>query len=68
MQKRFNYIKKECLLNKRLLIYYFNKRLIFRFNTTNIKRRGILIKKYFLVNAIVYIEKLIIIQKLTKIV
>ena len=66
--KKLNYIKEEYLLNKRLLIYYFSKKLIFRFNTMSIKKRGILIGKYLLIDIIINIEDQIIIQEFVKLI
>ena len=36
--KKPNYIEKKCFLNKKLCIYQFNKKLIFRFNIKNIQK------------------------------
>ena len=66
--KKPNYIKKECLSNKKLLIYYLNKRLIFKFNIINIKKKEILIEKYFLINIIINTKRQNIIQESIKII
>lgn len=66
VRKRLRYIGEEDLPDKRLQIYYLNKRLIFRFNNMSVTVGETLMGKHLLISAVVSVENKVIIEELVK--